>query len=161
MTPTQARLIAERKERLARFTQAGLAHANKTAEGRPTPRQVYAQPPVEHIQRVRREYETTTRTVSSWDIAQRILRVAAREFDLPVSALTGNCKAGPLPLARFVAIGLFVELTQMSYPWIGRQLGGRDHTSILHGKKRIEKLLEEEAFRNRFDQIKAGVGRRA
>jgi chromosomal replication initiator protein len=35
------------------------------------------------------------------------------------------------------------QLTKMSYPQIGRRLGGRDHTTILHGNRKITKMLRE------------------
>jgi chromosomal replication initiation ATPase DnaA len=60
---------------------------------------------------------------------------------------------------RFVAIGLAIDLTLMSLPTIGRWLGGRDHSSIINGRKRFLAMMEDESFRNRFDELKAEIGR--
>jgi chromosomal replication initiation ATPase DnaA len=60
-------------------------------------------------------------------------------------------------IPRYVAIGLMLQLTPMSLPAIGRRLAGRDHTTIVNGRNRLAVLLEGEAFRNRFEQIKQGL----
>ncbi len=42
--------------------------------------------------------------------------------------------------ARQVAMWLAYRLTDKSYMMIGRALGGRDHTTILHGVRRVDEL---------------------
>ena len=37
------------------------------------------------------------------------------------------------------------ELTNLSYPEIGRNFGGKDHTTIIHAAKKIDKLLNENS----------------
>jgi chromosomal replication initiator protein len=44
---------------------------------------------------------------------------------------------------RQIAMYLARQLTKMSYPQIGRRLGGRDHTTILHGNRKIIRMLRE------------------
>ena len=46
---------------------------------------------------------------------------------------------------RQVAMWLAKSLTTRSYPDIGRRFGGRDHTTVLHGVRTIEKLKGEDA----------------
>jgi chromosomal replication initiation ATPase DnaA len=106
---------------------------------------------------VRRQYETKASAVQQTPISWRILRAVSQEFEMPVSEIVGECRLKLHAFARFVAIGLLLQLTDMSLPAIGRRLGGRDHTTIIHGRNRINELLQGEAFRNRFEQIKAGV----
>ena len=47
--------------------------------------------------------------------------------------------------ARGVTIYLARQLTQLSLEAIGDYLGGRDHTTVLHGHRRTEKLLKRDA----------------
>ena len=42
--------------------------------------------------------------------------------------------------ARQIAMYLSKNLTSRSLPEIGRRFGGRDHTTVMHGVKRIEEL---------------------
>lgn len=103
----------------------------------------------------RREYETAHNQPFYAPITWRILRAVSEEFQMPVSEILDRRQDAKYTLPRFVAIGLMLDLTNMSLPAIGRRLGGRDHTTVIHGKKRLNGLLESESFRNRFDQMKA------
>ena len=46
---------------------------------------------------------------------------------------------------RQVAMYLSKQLTMRSLPDIGRRFGGRDHTTIMHGVKRIEELMATDS----------------
>ena len=52
------------------------------------------------------------------------------------------CGAGVVGLA--IAMTLAKELTNHSLPEIGDAFGGRDHTTVLHGYRRIMSLRETE-----------------
>jgi chromosomal replication initiator protein len=45
---------------------------------------------------------------------------------------------------RQIAIFLSRELTKASYPEIGEKFGGKDHSTIIHSVKKIEKLLMQD-----------------
>ena len=49
----------------------------------------------------------------------------------------------------------FRELTDLSYPAIGREFGGRDHTTVIHAVDKIGKLMSER--REIYDQVTALV----
>ena len=67
--------------------------------------------------------------------------------------LTGPNRRRPLVTARHVCIYVFRELTDMSYPSLGRLFGDRDHTTILHAKDKIDRLMPER--RDIYDQVSA------
>ncbi len=48
-------------------------------------------------------------------------------------------------IPRQIAMYLSKELTNLSYPEIGRNFGGKDHTTIIHASKKIDKLLNENS----------------
>lgn len=50
-----------------------------------------------------------------------------------------------LAYARHVAYYLGAKLTLKSLPEIGRRFGGKDHTSVLHGVRRIARLAKDDA----------------
>lgn len=46
--------------------------------------------------------------------------------------------------ARQIAMALSVELTGRSLPYVGQHFGGRDHTTVMHAKRRIEDLCKTD-----------------
>lgn len=140
----------ERKARLARMS----GRPAVTAETAPDIiKPVLSLPP----ERRRREYETAKTPSVFMPLSQRILRAVADEFGLNAREMTSGIREQRFVDARFVAVGILLEMTEMSLPAIGRRMGGRDHTTMIHARKKAEALFAEEAFRNRVDQIKAAV----
>ncbi len=56
---------------------------------------------------------------------------------------------------RQIACYLAKSLTKNSYPEIGRRIGGRDHTTVLHAIRKIERLLAtDELLANRIEALR-------
>jgi chromosomal replication initiator protein len=69
-----------------------------------------------------------------------IQRKVADHFNIRLSDIVGPKRVRTIARPRQVAMYLAKHLTSRSLPEIGRQFGGRDHTTIMHGVKRIEEL---------------------
>jgi chromosomal replication initiator protein len=67
----------------------------------------------------------------------------SRQFGLHVNDLRGNRRTQDVAYARHIAMYLARELTEASTPEIGRRFGGRDHSTVLHGVRRIERQLKD------------------
>lgn len=80
-----------------------------------------------------------------------ILSATANHFDIPRDALLGKRRDARTAGARQVAMYLMRNDGRETLPEIGRVLGGRDHTTVLHGCNKIERRLKLE------DQLKAAV----
>ena len=80
-----------------------------------------------------------------------ILKESARYFDFSIDELTGASRRRPLVNARQVAMYVMRELTDMSYPAIAREFGGRDHTTVIHSVEKVKKLIAER--RQVYDQV--------
>lgn len=66
-----------------------------------------------------------------------IVRETAAKHRLTVAQLLGPCRERKYVRPRQEAMyRVFTECPHISYPDAGRRLGGRDHTTILHGVKR-------------------------
>ena len=94
--------------------------------------------------------ETKKYTVSAWK-SHLSRQLAAAQFDIPVHTrksvllrvcwfygvspreVSGPSRSREIVLARKAAMYWMRELCGSSYPEIGRRLGGRDHTTALHG----------------------------
>ncbi len=66
-----------------------------------------------------------------------ILNVAATFFNIPPETLQGKRRDKTSSQARQIAMYLLREELQCSWTQIGRELGGRDHSTILHGYHKI------------------------
>lgn len=66
-----------------------------------------------------------------------VLNVVASHFGLPVETLQGARRDKPSSTARQMAMYLLREELQCSWTQIGRELGGRDHSTILHGYQKM------------------------
>jgi len=60
--------------------------------------------------------------------------------------LHSPCKERRVARPRQIAMYLCRELTDLSYPQIGRYFGGRDHTTVLSAYRRISMMKEENKF---------------
>lgn len=65
-----------------------------------------------------------------------IIQAAADKHNLGFGILISDSRIRPHARARFEACYDLARLTKMSLPQIGRRLGGRDHTTVLHGIRR-------------------------
>jgi chromosomal replication initiator protein len=65
--------------------------------------------------------------------------------------LIGASRRRPLVTARQVSMYVFRELTDLSYPAIGREFGDRDHTTVIHAVEKITRLMAER--REIYDQV--------
>lgn len=67
----------------------------------------------------------------------------AAHYQIPLAELDGASRKKEIAQARQVAVYLARELTELSFPSIGREFGDRDHTTIMHGYSKIKSLLAD------------------
>jgi chromosomal replication initiator protein len=75
---------------------------------------------------------------------ENIQKTVAEYFKLRVADLLSKRRSRSIARPRQFAMALAKELTNHSLPEIGDAFGGRDHTTVLHGCRRIESLREED-----------------
>jgi chromosomal replication initiator protein len=66
-------------------------------------------------------------------------------YNIRLSDLIGPKRPRNIARPRQVAMFLSKQLTTRSLPEIGRRFGGRDHTTIMHGVRKIEELMAIES----------------
>jgi chromosomal replication initiator protein len=85
---------------------------------------------------------------------ERIQEVVSAHFKVPLHLLTSSKRSKEVAMARQVAMYLSRELTKNSLPDIGKQFGGKDHTTVLHGYKQIKRLVESNGqFKAEIEQL--------
>jgi chromosomal replication initiator protein len=85
-----------------------------------------------------------------------IQRAVAQHFDIPVDSLKAKTRVSRVVRARQVAVFLSRELTDLSLVLIGKQFGGRDHSTILHACKKIDRETESDpSLRRKLQTIRS------
>jgi chromosomal replication initiator protein len=74
---------------------------------------------------------------------QEMLSEIAGYLGFEVEALKGKSRQRPLVTGRQIAMYVFREQTDLSYPSIARLFGGRDHTTVIHAVEKIQRQMGE------------------
>ena len=82
---------------------------------------------------------------------EELLAEIAGILGFDVAALKGKSRQRPLVTGRQIAMYVFRELTDLSYPAIARIFGGRDHTTVIHAVEKIQRLMSER--KQIYDQV--------
>lgn len=90
--------------------------------------------------------------------AKTIIEAAAKFFDINIKDLTGQSRKKELVVPRQIVMYLMRKEINASYPSIGQELGGRDHTTAMHAYNKIEKeYKEDEKIKQHIDSIKQAI----
>jgi len=73
-----------------------------------------------------------------------IQKVTAEHMNVPVQSMCAKKKTKEIALARQIAMYLTRELTNYSLSTIGSKFGGRDHSTVIHACRTVEKLSEND-----------------
>ena len=74
---------------------------------------------------------------------KRIIEAVAEFYDLKEKDLLDSCRKKEIVKPRQVAMYLFRAELKSSFPFIGRKLGGKDHTTAIYACEKIQKELEK------------------
>ena len=74
----------------------------------------------------------------------RIARAVAAHYDLTVEEMKAKSNSRAIAMPRQVAMYLCKQLTRHSFPEIGREFGGKHHTTVMHSVEKIETLTKED-----------------
>ncbi|MDO4696909.1 MAG: chromosomal replication initiator protein DnaA [Neisseria sp.] len=75
--------------------------------------------------------------------ADLIVDIVCRNYSIRPSDLTGKKRTRNIARPRQICMSLMKELTALSYQDIGQFLGGRDHSTVIHGVETVAGLREE------------------
>ena len=79
---------------------------------------------------------------------ERIVETVARYYGVPLEQIKGKARDKQIVLPRQIAMYLMREETEAPLIRIGEALGGKDHSTVLHGCEKIEReMAENEDFR--------------
>jgi chromosomal replication initiator protein len=90
---------------------------------------------------VEKDYINTLRRKPSF---QQILDQVSNHYRIPSDDILGISRKQPIAFARHVTVYVTRRITGDSWKHIGELFGGRDHTSMMHGYKKIEGMLARD-----------------
>ena len=84
-----------------------------------------------------------------------IIEAVSRFYDINLKDIVGKSRKKELAVPRQIIMYLLREEINTSYPTIGHELGGRDHTTAMHAYNKISRELKEnEKMKQEVDSIK-------
>ncbi len=75
---------------------------------------------------------------------EQIQRAVAQHYKLRVEDLKSKNNSRQIAVPRQIAMYLCKKLTKHSFPEIGREFGGKHHTTVIHSVEKIEALVEKD-----------------
>ena len=96
---------------------------------------------IELAEKIITEFKYESEKVISCDF---IKETVAKYFSIEKDDLSGNKRSNDIAFPRQIAMYLCREVANMSYPQIGIDFGGRDHSTVMHACKKIEKEVKEK-----------------
>jgi len=81
---------------------------------------------------------------------ENVQRTVCQEFGLTLPQLKAKNNSRPVSYPRQLAMYLAKELTTASLPQIGREFGGKHHTTVLHSINKISQLRQSDRDLNRL-----------
>ena len=85
---------------------------------------------------------------------ERILSIVSEQYGVSADDLLSKKRNRNVALPRQIAMYLCRSLTQLSTTNIGQAIGGRDHTTVMHGCEKIEEEMNRDfAFKKRIEEL--------
>ena len=84
----------------------------------------------------------------------KVLQEVAKKYNVEITDLKGKCRSKDIVIPRQVVMYLCRELTDSSLPAIGKAIGGKDHTTVLHSCKKVEeKMASDKTFAAQIEEL--------
>ena len=99
----------------------------------------------------------TPPTASAPPSPEAIIEGVARYFNLPAAAILSSTRARPVAEARHIAMYLLREDAQLPLKLIGRLLGNRDHSTVIHGCRKVSTYVKTPKGHRQLTDIQAQV----
>lgn len=92
---------------------------------------------------------------------EEVKEAVCKHFDISMAEMVCERRTKKIVLKRQLAMYLCKELSHRSLPEIGRRFGGRDHTTVLHAIRKINRLLDQgdESILRHISSIKTALER--
>ena len=97
--------------------------------------------------------DTFSQPLSGTITIDTIQKVVSDYYNISITDIKSKKRDKKYVYPRQIAIYLSRELTEYSYPEIGQEFGGRDHTTAMHADEKIRDLLKTDSSLNSLIQM--------
>ena len=113
-----------------------------------------AKPTLENVKKIL--FSISESSKKSGAISPRqLIELIGEFYELNMDEIMGKSREKRLAFPRQIIMYLLREELQCSYPMIGQELGGRDHTTAMHAYEKISRLIEgDEKTRQEINILK-------
>ena len=103
--------------------------------------------------------EVTSKGVGEKNDIHRIQRIVSEEFQISIEDIRSKKRSANISYPRQIAMYLCRTMTPESFPKIGIEFGGKDHSTVMHSVEKIEKDIKtnKELF-NLIEKLKKEIG---
>lgn len=89
--------------------------------------------------------DTFSQPLSGSITVEMIQRVVANHYNISLADIKSNKRSTKFVIPRQIAIYIARNLTEYSYPELGAEFGGRDHTTMMHSYDKIETAIKTDS----------------
>lgn len=90
---------------------------------------------------------------------RKIQRVVSEYFQISVDDIRSKKRSSNISFPRQIAMYLCREMTSESFPKIGIEFGGKDHSTVMHSVEKIDKEIKDnEDLRKIIEKLKKDIG---
>jgi len=115
------------------------------------------EPTLENVKKILFSISTASKQSGAVS-ARQLIELVGEFYDLTIDDLLGKSREKRLAFPRQIIMYLLREELRCSYPTIGHELGGRDHTTAMHAYEKISGIIEDdERLRQEINLIKQKV----
>jgi len=101
------------------------------------------EPTLENVKKIIATLSTSSQSKKSFTPKQ-IINTVAEFYDIDIKDIVGSCRKKNLATPRQIIMYLMREELKTSYPTIGHEIGGRDHTTAMHACLKITRLVDDD-----------------
>jgi len=89
---------------------------------------------------------------------KKIIRAVAEFYDLKEKDVLAESRKTEIVKVRHIAIYLLREELKCSFPFIGKKIGGKDHTTVIHGYKKLcKEISQNETLKDEIDILRQRI----
>lgn len=90
--------------------------------------------------------------------AKMIIALVCKKKNLDIKDVLSKKRQRPLPDTRFLMFHLMKKFTKMSLKSIGQNVGGRDHSTVIHGLQSFQNMLDTDPeFKREVERIEQKI----
>lgn len=103
--------------------------------------------------------DITSKGISEKNDVHRIQKIVAEYFQISVEDIRSKKRSANIAFPRQIAMYLCRTMTSESFPKIGIEFGGKDHSTVMHSIAKIEKeIRENKDLSNIIEKLKKDIG---